>query len=93
MLPFFHAAGHFFYAKCDHLYMQDMLNWKDRIDPIEYQKFTKDRYFTIRRTDKFWSGIWSDQTIEQSIMKTMKDSGELTRGRGITESVLTRWTS
>ncbi|GBN09828.1 hypothetical protein AVEN_224499-1 [Araneus ventricosus] len=69
-----------------------MLNLKDRIDPIEYEKFTKDRYFTIRRTDKFWSGICSGQTIEQTLMKTMKGSGGLTRGRGIRESVLTRWT-
>ncbi|GBN24092.1 hypothetical protein AVEN_4049-1 [Araneus ventricosus] len=92
MLPFFHAAGHFFYAKCAHLYMQDTLNLIDRIDPIEYEKFTKDRYFTMRRTDKFWSGIWSGQTIEQTLMKTMKGSGGLTRGRRITESVLTRWT-
>ncbi|GBM36409.1 hypothetical protein AVEN_234798-1 [Araneus ventricosus] len=92
MLPFFRAAGHFFYAKCAHLYMQDTLNLKDSVDPIEYEKFTKDGYFTIRSTDKFWSGIWSNQTIEQTLMKTMKSSGELTRGRGITESVLTGWT-
>ncbi|GBL74674.1 hypothetical protein AVEN_243563-1 [Araneus ventricosus] len=72
MLPFFHAAGHFLYAKCAHLYMQDMLNLKDRIDPIEYEKFMKDGYFTIRRTDKFWSGIWYNQSIAQTVMKTMK---------------------
>ncbi|GBN07534.1 hypothetical protein AVEN_252904-1 [Araneus ventricosus] len=69
-----------------------MLNLKDKLDPIEYEKFTKDGYFTIRRTDKFWSGIWSYQTIEGTLMKTMKRSGGLTRGRGITESVLTQWT-
>ncbi|GBL81247.1 hypothetical protein AVEN_143575-1 [Araneus ventricosus] len=92
MLPFFHAAGHFFCARCAHLYMQDMMNLKNRIDPIEYEKFTNNGYFTIRRMDKFWSGIWSNQTIEQTLMKTMKNSGGLTRGRGITESVLIRWT-
>ncbi|GBN80136.1 hypothetical protein AVEN_133765-1 [Araneus ventricosus] len=92
MLPFFHAIGHLFYAKCAHPYMQDMLNLKDRIDPMEYETFTKDGYFTIRCTDKFWSGIWSNQTIEQTLMKTMESSGGLTRGRGITESVLMRWT-
>jgi hypothetical protein len=57
MLPYFHAVGHFFYAKCAHLYVQDMLNLKDRIDPKEYKKFTKNGYFTIRHTEKFWSGI------------------------------------
>ncbi|GBO40729.1 hypothetical protein AVEN_109901-1 [Araneus ventricosus] len=69
-----------------------MQNLKDRIDPIEYEKFTKDGYFTIRRADKFWSGIWSNQTIEQTLMETMKSSGGLPRGLGITESILTQWT-
>ncbi|GBM84929.1 hypothetical protein AVEN_207137-1 [Araneus ventricosus] len=69
-----------------------MLHLKDLIDPLEHEKFTKDVYFIIRCTDKFWSGIWSDQTIEQTLMKTMKSSGGLTRSGGITESVLTRWT-
>lgn len=31
-------------------------------------------------------------TIEQTLMKSMKSSGGLTHGRGITDSVLTRWT-
>ncbi|KAK4873709.1 hypothetical protein RN001_013069 [Aquatica leii] len=56
------------------------------MDPVEYNKFTSEGYFTIRRTRKFWSGIWSDMTIEQTLMKTMKSSGGLTRGRGITDT-------
>lgn len=92
MLPFFHAAGHFFYAKCAQLYLQDMLELERKMDPLEYDKFTKKGYFTIRRTNKFWSGIWSDMTIEQVLMKSMKSYGGLTRGRGMTDSVLSRWT-
>jgi len=30
-------------------------------------------------------------TIEQGLMRAMKTSGGLTRGRGITESVVSRW--
>lgn len=92
MLPFFHAAGHFLYAKCGHLYLQDMMKLHEIMDPTEYEEFSTRGYFTIRRSDKYWCGIWSDMTIEQTLMKSMKSSGGLTHGRGITDSVLTRWT-
>jgi len=92
MFPYFHAAGHFFYAKCAQLYLQDMLELEKKMDSLDYNQFTKMEYFTIRRTDKFWSGIWSDMTIEQVLMKSMKSYGGLTRGRGMTDSVLSRWT-
>lgn len=29
----------------------------------EYEKFFQQSYFTIRRSDKFWTGVWSDITI------------------------------
>lgn len=92
MIPFFHAAGHLFYAKCAHLYLQDMCNLQKTLDPKEYVLFTTKGYFTIRRSEKFWSGIWSDMTIEQTMMKNMKSIGGLTHGRGMSESVLMRWT-
>ncbi|CAD6231375.1 GSCOCG00012225001-RA-CDS, partial [Cotesia congregata] len=92
MLPIFHSSGHFLYAKSSHLYLQDMLNLEKIMTPEEFHSFTVLGYFTIRRTDKFWSGIMSDQTIEQTLMKMFKSSGELTHGRGITESTLASWT-
>lgn len=92
MLPFFHAAGHFLYAKSAHLYLQDMMALQDRMDKCEYDMFTKGS-FTIRRSDKFWSGLWSDLTIEQKLMRSMKTYGGLTQGRGISDSVLARWTT
>lgn len=91
MLPFFHAAGHWFYAKTAHLYLQEMLCLKDKLDPAEFQKFTIEGHFTVRRSDKFWSGIWTDMTIEQMLMKDMKIGGGLI-GRGMTESTLLKWT-
>src|SRR5436190_19326000 len=69
-----------------------MLSLEEKMDPLEYETFTKKGYFTIRRSDKFWSGIWSDMTIEQTLMRTMKSIGGLTHGRGISNSVLTMWT-
>lgn len=92
MLPYFHASGHFLYAKCAHLYLQSMFDLELKMDPVEYQKFTTEGLFTIRRTDKCWSGIWSDMTIEQTLMRMMHSSGDLTRGRGISDSVLAHWT-
>lgn len=74
------------------MYLQDMLRLEERMDPLEFQLYTKSGYFTIRRTKKFWCGVWSDMTIEQVLMRSMKSYGGLTRGRGMTDSVLTRWT-
>jgi hypothetical protein len=92
MVPFFHASGHLQYAKCAHLYHQDM-----RTIPTAYlyhaQEFTQSSYFTVatRRSDSPGSGNWTDMTIEQVLMHGMKTHGGLTSGRGITDSVLAKW--
>ena len=90
MFPYFHASGHYLYAKSAYLYVQDMLKFQNIMPTAEYEKFVKDD-FTIKRSDKFRCGIWSDMTIEQTLMKAMHSSGGLTRGRGVTDSVLTKW--
>lgn len=36
MIPYFHASGHFHYAKCTHLYVQDILTLHQRY-PGEHQ--------------------------------------------------------
>ena len=87
----FHAAGHLAYAKSAHFYIQQMLELPHKMPVEEYKLFTEKEYFTIRRTDKFWDGIFSDQTIEQFLMRQLKSSGGITHGRGITESTLTKW--
>lgn len=91
MLPFFHAAGHNNYAVSAHLYLQDMQELEQKMGFRNYHDFVSKGYFTIRRSDKFWSGIWSDMTIEQTLMRSMKSTRGLTRGRGLTDSVLTKW--
>ncbi|KYN03290.1 hypothetical protein ALC62_05871 [Cyphomyrmex costatus] len=45
----------------------------------------------LKRSDKVWSGIFTDMCIEQVLMKAIKTSGGLTRGRGITDSVVAKW--
>lgn len=90
MLPYFHASGHFNYTKAAHIYLQDMADLGNKMPEDEFQRFTANGYFTIRRSNKFWSGIMSDMTIEQTLMRSMKTSGVLTQGRGITPSTLSK---
>ena len=40
----------------------------------------------IRRTDRYWAGLSSDLVIEQVLMRSMRTTGGLTRGRGLTET-------
>ena len=91
MLPHFHAAGHFPYAKSTQLYLQQMSELESKMRPDDFKQFTSDGFFTVRRTDKLWAGSWSDLIIEQFLMRLMKTSGGLTRGRGFTDSILSRW--
>ncbi|ELU09791.1 hypothetical protein CAPTEDRAFT_191620 [Capitella teleta] len=60
------------------------------MNETEFGKFTKDGYFTIRRKDHLWGGIFSDQSIERNLMRLLKTSGGMTRGRGITDSSLAK---
>lgn len=90
MIPFFHAAGHFNYAKSARLYLQDMNDLNNTMDPAEYEKFTEAGFFTSRRSNVFYSGIFSDQTIEQTLMRSMSVEGGPFK-RGATESVVFKW--
>ncbi|KAJ8890485.1 hypothetical protein PR048_009994 [Dryococelus australis] len=57
MIPYFHASGHFPYAKPSQLYVQDMMELSSKMTADEYHKFTKCVYFTIRGSDHYWSGV------------------------------------
>lgn len=90
MLPYFHAGGHFLYAKSAHLYLQDMIKLEETMDEQTFENF-KNGFFTVKRTEKFNSGTWPDMVIEQSLMKSMKIEGGVSRGRSTQESVLCKW--
>lgn len=55
MLPYFHASGHFLYAKSAHLYLQDMIKLEEKMDSQTFENF-KNGFFTVKRTEKFNSG-------------------------------------
>jgi hypothetical protein len=57
----------------------------------EVAAFFETGYHVIRRTDTFWAGISSDLAIEQALMRSIKTTGGLTRGRGMSESQRALW--
>ena len=80
MIPYFYSSGHNLYAKCSHLYLQDMLKLEDNMDETEYRQFV-DGFFAIGRSEEVWSGIWTDMVIEQQLMRSIKVTGGLVHGR------------
>ena len=89
-IPVFAAAGHFNYVKSSYLYLQSMKELDEK-HPDIVAKFENGLH-VIRRTDQFWAGLGSDLTIEQTLMRSLKSSGGLTRGSGMTEAMRTIWT-
>ncbi len=53
-------------------------------NPVVFQKFM-DELHVIRRTNQHWAGLGSDLVIEQTLKRSLKSTGELTRGSGMTE--------
>lgn len=90
MLPYFHASGHFLYAKSAYLYLQDMLQLEDLMNYSVYERYING-FFTIRRSDKLACRTSTDMVIEQSMMKSMKTDGGVARDRSTQASVLSKW--
>ena len=89
MLNLFAATGHIHYAKSARLYLQEM-NRLQADHPWLYEKFM-DGYHPVRRSKRYWSGLWTDLAIEQMLMGLLKGRSGLTRGRGMTDSVRHLW--
>ena len=92
MLNLFAATGHINYARSARLYLQSMKSLN--VDhPWLYNQFCKTGYHCIRRSDRYWAGLWPDLVIEQHMMRAIKSSGGLTRGRGMAETTRNLWIS
>lgn len=89
-IPIFAAAGHYNYLKSAHLYLQNMTQL--HITHPELSEKFHDGLHVIRRSQKFWSGLSSDLVIEQTLMRSLKTSGGLTRGSGLSEGQRALWT-
>jgi hypothetical protein len=76
------------YTKSARIYLQTMENLPKK-HPWLYEQLAVKRLFTVRRSDRYWAGLWTDLSIEQVLVKSSKSCGGLTRGRGMTDSVRT----
>ena len=73
MLPYFAAACNNNYAMCCILYLQDCQDMC-----VCLRKPLEEGAFTIHRNENlFWSGTWTDMTIEQSLVRSGKTHGGL----------------
>jgi len=89
MLPYMAASGHNSYTKSGTLYLQQMSNLPTQHANV-YQHF-RDGFHVIQRSNRLWAGLSSDLVIEQVLMRSLKTSGSLTRGRGMTEKQCLLW--
>ncbi|KAG1687917.1 hypothetical protein GQR58_008201 [Nymphon striatum] len=89
MLNLFAPTGHIHYAKSARLYLQVMLDLPSTF-PDLHHKFTEE-YHVVRRSDRFWGGLWTDLVIEQVMVRSLKSRGGLTRRRGMAENVTLTW--
>jgi hypothetical protein len=89
MLPFFAASGHNLYLKSVYCHLQQM-GTLENDHPDIYQKFCKG-YHVIRRSNRYWAGISTDLVIEQTLMRSVKTTGGMTRGKGMSEQQRAQW--
>ncbi len=91
MVPHLAASEHNNYTKSALiLYLQRMSHLQDE-QPEVYHHFQAGLH-VVRRTDCYWAGLSSVLVvIEQVLMRSMKTSGGLTRGRGMTEQQRLIW--
>ena len=73
------------------IYIQQLNELKNEIPANLYELYTKKGCFTDRRKNYFWSGNFTDQTIEQDLMPLIKSAGGLTPGRHISEGTIERF--
>ena len=89
MLPCFASSGHFHYQKSVYLYPQTMS--QIQLTHPDLHKHFMNGLHVIRRNDRFWAGLSPDLVIEQVLMRSLKTSGGLTRGRGMSERQRAIW--
>ena len=71
------------------LYLQNMQNLQDQ-HPEVYQH-SQEGLHVVRRSDGYWADLSQYLVIEQVLMKSLKTTGGLTRGRGMTEIQRVVW--
>ena len=60
---------------------------------VDYVRFFDEGKAVIRRVEAEWGENETDKVIEQDLMRLIKSKGGLTRGRGISDSTMHRFTN
>ena len=89
MLRHFLAAGHTLYGMFAYVYLNNMLELESQQADV-HTSFILGKDI-IRRSDRFWAGPSSGLVIEQVLMGSVKTTGGLTRGLGLTEPQRLVW--
>ena len=89
MLPYLAAAGHNLYTKSIYVYLQRLAQLSIQHPDVHHQ--FQNGYHVVRRSDQYWAGLSTDLLIEQVLMRSVKTTGGLTRGRGMSESQRSTW--
>ena len=90
MLNLFSATGHNNYAKSARLYLQ-IMNELPTSHPWLHGMFLEHGSHSVRRSDRYGAGLSTDLLIEQTMLRSLKSRGGLTRGSGFKESVRVLW--
>ena len=90
MLPYFAASGHYLYLKLASLYLQS-LHELETTNPTVFDYFKDNGFHVIRTSGRYWGGISTDLTVEQKLVRSVKTTGGLTRGKGMGEVQRTIW--
>lgn len=88
-LPYIAALGHNLYTKSSYVYLTDMQSLANT-HPDDHLQFVNGHH-VMRRSDRHWASLPTDLIIEQVLMRSVKSSGGLTRGRGLSENKRSQW--
>ena len=89
-LPTFAAGGNSNNLKCSYRCLQK-IKYLEKQNPKVFHEFMNG-FYAIRRTNQHWAGLGSDMVIEQNLMRSLKSTGGLTHGSGMTEHQKACWT-
>ena len=76
-------------GKSGYIYLQ-IINELQNTHPNIY-KNVQNGLHCARRSDRFWAELSTDLMIEQVLMHSVKTSGGLTRGKGLSETQRLVW--
>lgn len=88
-IPTLAANGHRLYTQTAWIYLQKMATLK--VDHPEVHNLFIKGHHVVRQSDAYWCGVPTDQIIECQLMRALKSTGGVSRGRGWTDSVRLVW--